>query len=185
MQDAGTANISQNSDPMLAAFEQVVENLQQDAWRLALSILRDYHEAEDAVAEAFVKVWRALPGNGEVQVPRAWLLKIVRNVCLDALRRRRSRGEALGEDDTLSMLEGFADARPGPEEAALSQEGRHQLWQGLQSLPEADRTALILRYWHEASYEEIAQVTGWRPGTVASRLSRAKEKLGKQLTGGM
>jgi RNA polymerase sigma-70 factor (ECF subfamily) len=165
----------------LASFEAMVTALEPDAWRLALSIVRDHHEAEDAVAEAFVKAWRAMPSCGEIQLPRPWLMKIVRNVCLDALRRRRGWiGSAYdGEDDAL--LEGIADARPGPEAEIVSQEAMRSLWDRLGALPEADRTALVLRFWQDAAYDEIALVTGWRLGTVASRLSRAKEKLSKML----
>jgi len=174
--------LEQTEDLRLASFEAMVIALEQDAWRLALSILRDHHEAEDAVAEAFVKAWRAMPSCGEIQLPRPWLMKIVRNVCLDALRRRRGSVVPASEGDDTPLLERVADARPGPEEAFVTEEANRLLWEKLGTLPEADRTALVLRFWQDAAYDEIALVTGWRLGTVASRLSRAKEKLSKMLS---
>ena len=167
----------------LATFEKMVMAWEQDAWRLALSILRDHHEAEDAVAEAFVKAWRALPPDGEMELPRPWLMKILRKVCLDGLRRRRRFAWGDSGEDAAALWETVPDEGPGPEEKILVRENRQHLWDMLGQLPEADRTALVLRFWQEASYEEIAGVTGWRLGTVASRLSRAKEKLGRLLGG--
>lgn len=126
-----------------------------------MAILGDPQEAEDAVQDAFVKYLEKAPAD--LENPGAWLMRVLVNGCKSRLRLRWRQTAPL--PDTL----------PAP-----SHEERHEL-EELFVLPPEDRAAIHLFYYEGYSTEEIAQMTGQRPGTVRSRLSRARQKLKKLL----
>ena len=128
---------------------------------MALAILGHPQEAEDAVQDTFVRYLERAPQN--LEYPAAWLLRVLVNGCKSRLRLAWRRGDPL--PDTLSA--------PGPEE--------YQELEELFSLPPEDRAVIHLYYYEGYSTEEIARILGCRPGTVRSRLSRARDKLRKLL----
>ena len=133
-------------------------------YRAALAILGNSHEAEDAVQDAFVIFWQKAPAD--LREPGAWLMKVLINGCRSRLRspwRRRS----IPLPDTLSV--------PGPEFPRELEE--------LQQLSAEDRAVIHLFYFEQLSTAQIAQLTGWREGTVRSRLTRARGRLKRLLTG--
>lgn len=156
------------------------------AYNLACWLLRDVHEAEDAVQEAYLKAYAALPqyrgGNSA-----AWLLKIVRNTCLTMLRRRKARSnvivlrEALSDDDPL-LRTALGDAADAPERLVIAKAEQEAVRSALAGLPEHYREIVVLREFEELSYQEIAEVTQLPIGTVMSRLSRARRALRDALT---
>ncbi len=141
----------------------VTEN-ENRLYRAALAILGDPQEAEDAVQDAFIRFWERAPED--LENPGAWLMRVLVNGCKSRLRLAWRRVGPL--PDTLPA--------PGPEEREELEE--------LFSLPPADRAVIHLHYYEGWSTDEIAQMLGQRPGTVRSRLSRAREKLRKMLNTG-
>ena len=140
-------------------WEALVTQNETRLYRAALAILGDPHEAEDAVQDAFVRYLEKAPK--ELENPSAWLMRVLVNGCKSRLRLAWRRVGPLPE-----ML-----PTPGPEERQELEE--------LFALPPEDRVAIHLHYYEGYSTDEIAQILGCRPGTVRSRLSRARDRLRK------
>jgi RNA polymerase sigma-70 factor (ECF subfamily) len=143
------------------------------AYNLARYLLRDPHEAEEAVQDAFLRAVTHFDGFRGAD-GRAWLLSIVRNTCFTQLRRRRSRGERIEFDEVLHSVE---DEGSGPEAEFERSIATQSVRDGVDRLPVEFREALVLRELEGLSYKEIAQVTGVPMGTVMSRLARARKQL--------
>ncbi|MEW5869318.1 MAG: sigma-70 family RNA polymerase sigma factor [Chloroflexota bacterium] len=146
--------------------------------RLTLSILDDPGEAEDAAQEAFIAAERALPGYRGQATPKTWLTTIAVNFCRRRLRRRRGRAALQAALQAVHLL---AAPEDGPEQTAIQDEARRELWQAVDALGEKHRLPLILRYVHELSVPEIAASLGLNEGTVHSRLHYARQKLATEL----
>jgi RNA polymerase sigma-70 factor (ECF subfamily) len=162
-----------------AAFARIALPHLDAAYSLARWLVRDPAAAEDVVQDAMV---RALDyfATFRGENPRAWLLRIVRNVALTRLEQGgRVRTESL-EAEPGGAHENIADAAPDPEAVAAHSEDMTQLEQMLGSLPADLRECLVLREIEEMSYRDIARVTGVPVGTVMSRLFRARARLLKR-----
>ncbi|MCI9156370.1 MAG: RNA polymerase sigma factor [Lawsonibacter sp.] len=140
-------------------WETLVKENENRLYRTALAILGHPQEAEDAVQDAFVRYLEKAPEV--LKTPSAWLMRVLVNGCKSRLRLAWRRVGALPE--TLPT--------PGPEERQELEE--------LFALPPEDRAVIHLHYYEGYSTDEIAQMLGCRPGTVRSRLSRARDKLRK------
>lgn len=145
------------------------------AWTLARYLLRDDHDAQDAVQEAYLRALRHFSARRGGDV-RAWLLRIVRNVCMDV---HRGRARTAGRIDEVGEMEmaGGADA----EAELLRAAGEDAVRDAIERLPAEYREVLLLREFEEMSYKRIAAVTGTPAGTVMSRLSRARALLRRML----
>lgn len=161
------------------SFAVLVGRYQQAAYKIALVLLRHPSDAEDAVSEAFVKAYAALPGCRDGTNFKSWLLKITYNCAHDILRKRAVTGKYAGPEPADA-----ASGEPGPLDAVIEQEDKQALWAALAQLGPEDRSAIVMKYYHGLSYKEIAAALNWPMGTVAARLSRAREKLHRILQGG-
>lgn len=154
------------------AIERLVQTWQQDVYRLALSILDDSDDADDATQEVFVSALRALEsfrGNASF---KTWLFSITVNVCRTRLHRQKRRGSL---QQILQSL--FAQNQAHPENEAIQSESDSALWQAVHALDDKHRIAVILRYYHDLPIDEIAETLGVPVGTVHSRLNHARERL--------
>lgn len=146
--------------------ENLMDRYENTLYRAALAILGDAHEAEDAVQDAFLRCLEKAPTFENPTHEKAWLLRVTVNGCKSRLRspwRRR----------TAPLLDTYPAA--GPEEESLMET--------IGKLPAKDRTVIHLYYYEGYQTAEIAELTGWREGTVRSRLTRARDKLGALLKG--
>jgi RNA polymerase sigma-70 factor (ECF subfamily) len=156
---------------------QLVHHLDA-AYSLARWLIRDEHDAEDAVQEAYARALRHIAGfdglNG-----RAWLLTIVRHCCYDFFKRNGMRYQ----DGTFDE-ERYATGTTAydPETALLEEERAELLRNALTKLPPNYREILVLREFEELSYKEISGIVGVPVGTVMSRLSRARNQLQQNLS---
>jgi RNA polymerase sigma-70 factor (ECF subfamily) len=157
----------------LDRFDESVLPYLDAAYNLARHLLRDAHEAEDAVQESFVRAIRHF-GSFRGVDGRAWLLTIVRNTCFTQLRRRRSGGEKVEFDEETHTV---WDDTSAPEAALARTIAAESVREGLSRLPVEFREVLVLRELEGLSYKEIAQVAGVPIGTVMSRLARARRQL--------
>lgn len=155
-----------------ARFDEVVMPHLDAAYNLARYLLRDPHQAEDAVQDAFLRAFRHFGGfrGGD---SRAWVLRIVRNVCFTLLRRARASGERMEFDEAVHGVDDHA----GPEADLARTMATESLRERLDLLPPEFREVIVLRELEGLSYKEIAQIAGVPIGTVMSRLSRARAQL--------
>jgi RNA polymerase sigma-70 factor, ECF subfamily len=160
----------------LAAFETVVGRYQRRVYGVALRIVRAHDVADDVAQEAFVRAWRSLDRFELGRPFGPWVCRIAANLAVNHVRSPRAREEGLPE--------GYAETRssdPGPLAAVLDAEARHVLDEAMGGLSVEQRAVFVLRTVEEMSYEEIAEALGISPGTVMSRLFRARERLAKAL----
>jgi RNA polymerase sigma factor (sigma-70 family) len=164
-----------------AAYEQLVEQNQNIAFRTAYVITGSAADAEDAAQDAFIKAYYAL-GRFRSGAPlRPWLLRIVAN---EARNRRRSGGRRANLALRAATESPSGGAAPPPEAALLRAEQRSELLEAVNRLREEHRQVIACRYFLDLSEEEIASTLGWRRGTVKSRLSRALAQLREEVGAG-
>ena len=154
------------------AFTKIVERYQKPVYNLCYRLLGNHGDAEDASQEAFMKAYRGL-GKYDLQRPFiSWLLAIAYNLCIDQLRRRRVTWvglEALFDrSDPLSRT---------PEVALEARNEAEGVQKILSTLSVKDRAVVVLRYWYDYSYDEIAETLSLTNGAVKSRLHRARREL--------
>ena len=146
--------------------------------RLALSILDDLHEAEDVAQETFIAAHQSLAGFRAESNPKTWLSAIAINASRGQLRKRRVRQVLT---TTLQALHLLKSPPPSPEQATVQNEADRGIWNAVDGLDEGHRLPVILRYVHELSVSEIAQLLKLNQGTVHSRLHYARKVLHARL----
>jgi RNA polymerase sigma-70 factor (ECF subfamily) len=147
------------------------------AYRFARWLTRSPAEADDIVQEAFLRAFRSLDSLRGADA-RGWLLAIVRNCHVTALKQQQRRGFVpLPEEHDAEFGSGTIAAVPDPESASAAEDDRRTLARLIAALPEEHREVLLLREIEDMSYGEIAAVTQVPIGTVMSRLSRARAAL--------
>ena len=144
-------------------------------------MLGSRESAEDATSEIFLKLQRSIESyDGSIPFPR-WLLRVAGNQCIDVLRRRqRGRKVFMEVADGAAVMEA-ASSEPSPLAAVISMEERVQVRDTIARLPENYRVPLILRYYSEMSYGEIAQQLDLERNYVAALIFRAKQELRRRL----
>src|SRR5271165_1968300 len=142
-------------------------------------MLDSRENAEDATSEVFLKLQRSI-GSYDGSTPfLRWLLRVAGNQCIDALRSRK-RGRQVIVEVEEGVIEA-ASPEPSPLGAVLSTEERTKVRDAIALLPENYRVPLVLRYYSELSYDEIAQQLGLKRDYVAALLFRAKQELRRKL----
>lgn len=155
------------------AFEELMTQNAQYVYNLALRVVKDPQEAEDISQEAFIRVWKALPGFKGRSNFRTWLYRIVTNLCYDRLPKMKKEFDALNLDEEVDLV----DKGDVPEGAVLSRELRSVLHLAIDDLPESYKLLITLRHLQEMTYDEIAEVTGQPLGTVKTGIFRARRLL--------
>jgi RNA polymerase sigma factor (sigma-70 family) len=153
------------------AFEAVVTADVRRLYSLALSILDDAGEAEDAVQETLLKAWRAWDSLSHMDRPAAWLTRVCVNHCISRRRMLRSRGWPLP-----ALID-----RAGPTSAGGHDAERIDMDRAYRRLSTKQRAAITLNYKHGYSVDECAVFMGCRPGTVRTHLERGLATLRKEL----
>ena len=160
------------------AFSSLVEKYKDPVFNVAYRMLGNPTEAEDVAQEAFVRAYTQLHTYKEAHRFSTWLLSIASHLSIDQLRRRRFLALPL---ENVPFLEWIADVGPGPEQSALRHETADDMQRILDTLPVKYRAVLLLRYWHDFSYEEIAQTLDLTPALVKARLHRARELVARTM----
>lgn len=156
-----------------SAFTLLVERYQNAVYHLCYRMLGTSTEAEDASQETFIRAYNAIDRYDTTRKFSTWLLSIATNYCIDQLRKRRLFTLSF-EDMPFFDL---AENGPSPEGSILMDERQRQVRHLLRLLSETDRAAVVLRYWYDYSYEEIAEVLNLTNSAVKSRLHRARLAL--------
>ena len=146
--------------------ERLAETYADLILRLAYTYLNHTQDAQDICQTVFLKLWEKAPAFVSPDHERAWIIRTSVNVCKDQLKSSWRR--------TTVDLSAALDAR-----APEAEEG--SLWAAVALLPPKYRTVIYLYYYEGYSANEIAQMLGEKPATVATRLSRGRDKLRTQL----
>jgi RNA polymerase sigma-70 factor (ECF subfamily) len=160
------------------AFTALVEKYKDPVFNVAYRMLGNPTEAEDVAQEAFVRAYTQLHTYKDTHRFSTWLLSIASHLSIDQLRRRRFLALPL---ENVPFLEWIADVGPSPEQSALRRETADDMQRILDTLPVKYRAVLLLRYWHDFSYEEIAQTLELTPALVKARLHRARELVARTM----
>ena len=158
--------------------EALVHGYYAQVQRLALSLLNDLDDAEDATQEVFIAAARALPDfRGDASL-KTWLYTITLNHCR-RVRQKRQRQQMLRAP--FEKLQNWLSSAPTPEESTTRREADRRLWDAVDSLSEKHRLPFILRYVHGLTALEIAEILAINEGTVHSRLHYARRYLKQKL----
>lgn len=179
------ALIQRTLDGDATAFEQLLVRYERRVFMLAMKLLGSTHDAQDAAQEVFLRVFKYIH-RFDIQKPiEPWLMQMTVNVCRNIGRNRQRRWNtfpAMGETE-VSIPQQSRDPHAGITE----EQERRLLWKALDTLPEKERMAVILRDIEGMTTTEVAQILGSSETTVRSQVSRArvrmKEAIG-QMTGG-
>ncbi len=163
------------------ALEEIYHRYVRRVFGLCRYMLDSREGAEDATSEVFLKLQHTIESyDGSIPFPR-WLLRVAGNQCIDALRRRQRGLKVFVEvEDGAAAIEATS-TEPSPLGAVISKEERVQVRDTIARLPENYRLPLILRYYSELSYNEIAQQLGVEKNYVAALIFRAKQELRRRL----
>ncbi|MBB6146428.1 RNA polymerase sigma-70 factor (ECF subfamily) [Silvibacterium bohemicum] len=143
----------------------------------AMALTRNDSEAQDLVQETCL---RALPKLGSLRADsnlKSWLFTILRNIWLNQLRQKRSASNFAELDTDESIADLVQEPSQNPHDSYVGKMEREWVRQAIERLPVASREIILLREYEELSYQEIADVLECPPGTVMSRLARARSKL--------
>ena len=168
---------SHDADALAEIYRRYVRRV----FGLCRYLLDSRENAEDATSEVFLRLQRSIESyDGSIPFPR-WLLRVAGNQCIDALRRGQRRRQAIVEvQDEAAVIDATAP-EPSPLSAVISTETRAQVRDAITHLPKNYRVPLVLRYYSDLSYEEIAHQLGLQKNLVATLIFRAKQELRRKL----
>lgn len=147
------------------AYQEIVVRYMQSAYYVALAFVRNQQDALDISQDAFIRAFRRIKKFDTEKPFFPWFYKILKNLCIDYFKRRQRRNEVPLE--SVRILEVEHEDR----------EMKNALWKGIEELPSEQKEIIILRYFRQLSYQEIAEVLGKPVGTVMSSLHYAKKRL--------
>jgi len=161
------------------AFAVLVERHGAAVWGAVREIVREAEDVKDVVQESFISAYRALPGfRGEAQF-RTWLLKIAHNAALSRAQQRARRRETYTQEEDGDDMDALPASDRLPDEHLSAIEIEERLSRLIDDLPGHYRVVLVLYYYEELTYKEIAEVVGRPINTVKAHIRRAKIRLGE------
>lgn len=163
--------LAQDGD--IGAFENLVNTYQRAVYNLCFRMMGSHEEAEDAAQETFLRAFLHIQRYDRQRSFSTWLLSIAAHYCIDQLRKRRMKVLSL-EDLTQTEV---ADQSPLPEALYHLNENREKVQSLLERLSATDRAAVLMFYWYDFTYEEIAEALHLTVSAVRSRLHRARKEL--------
>jgi len=160
------------------AFAPLVQAHQTAVYHLAFRMVGNPQDAADLTQEIFLQAYRSLSSfRGESRF-FVWLYRLARNRCTDFLRQQKPTLSLTLDDDAEEPAElEIPDRRFSPETVLEKKELRDAVERGMRQLSPAEREILTLREYNGCSYDEIADLLSLEPGTVRSRIFRARKKL--------
>lgn len=177
MDEQKLISLAQKGDQ--AAFEQLLDHYQKPVYHQALRLVGNPEDAADVTQEVFLKVWKHLPSFRGESSFSTWLYRLTDNAALDLIRREKKRRGDSSLDDEEGALTLPADPAPTPHQAIEQKELHQAVAEGLAQLSEEHRQVLVMREINGLSYEQIGSILDLSPGTVKSRIARARISLAK------
>jgi RNA polymerase sigma-70 factor (ECF subfamily) len=165
-------------DPRAADFEALYQRHSREVWALVYARWMSADIALDIMQESFLRLWKQWQDGGDIQNPRAWLLRVARNLAEDYAKSSFRRN---GTHPPQTM-NGVRGREPVPLDHLEREETFGQLRGELEKLAPADREILTLRYGLDYNANEISELLDINPTAVHMRLSRARQRLAERLT---
>ena len=163
------------------ALAEIYRRYVRRVFGLCRYMLNSPEGAEDATSDVFLKLQRSIESyDGSIPFPR-WLLRVAGNQCIDALRRRQRGQKVFVEVEDGAAVTEAASSEPSPLGAFIRTQERAQVRNAVERLAQNYRVPLVLRYYGELSYDEIAQELGLERNNVAALIFRAKQELRRRL----
>ncbi len=156
-------------------FTEVIEEIKDKMYRLALRIVGNPEEAEDVVQEVIIKVWDKKEHFESIENKGGWCMTLARNQAIDKTRSKHRRTNDLSEYNNISY--GTAT----PESILETNDLLEKVKELYNQLPEIQRTVLHLRDIEEYSYDEISKITGFTSNQVKINIYRGRQALKHQL----
>jgi RNA polymerase sigma-70 factor (ECF subfamily) len=160
----------------LRALEVLLRRHEKRMYRLALRLLNNPRDAEEAVQEAYLSAWRRLGSFRGDSLFSSWLYRIVSNRCLNMIRARQPNTSLDPSHDVRDV-----DPRGDPERSAEFNDDLENLRRAVAALPAEQRICWVLRENDALGYEEIADIVGTSPDAVRGRIHRARVNLAKAM----
>jgi RNA polymerase sigma-70 factor (ECF subfamily) len=159
------------------AFSKLIEAYQNPVYNLTYRMLGNADEAEEAAQETFLRIYTRLDRYDPASKFSTWVLSIASHYCIDRLRKRRITWLSLDEPLPVQFAPQLSSTKPGPESSVIEGDTQTQVHALLDTLQPDYRAAVVLRYWYDMSYEEIAETMETTVSAVKSRLFRARKML--------
>jgi RNA polymerase sigma-70 factor (ECF subfamily) len=160
------------------AFARIVEEYQRPVYNLCYRMLGNPNDAEDAAQETFLRAYKSLSRYDINRSFATWVMSIASHYCIDQIRKKRLTTFSM-DDENKSWFKP-ADPGPHPDKVVSQWERQVKMQELLEHLNPKDRAAVVMRYWYEYSYQEIADALSLTVSAVKSRLHRARRELALQ-----
>jgi len=147
------------------AYQEIVVRYMQSAYYVALAFVHNQQDALDISQDAFIRAFRRIKKFDTEKPFFPWFYKILKNLCMDYFKRRQRRNEVPLENVPVLKTE------------QEDREMKKALWKGIDELPPEQKEIIILRYFRQLSYQEMAEISGKPIGTIMSSLYYAKKRL--------
>lgn len=180
------ANCTKQRD-IAAEFEELVELHYKHVYRLIYRMVRNEADAADLTQDTFIRVYRSLHRFRRDTSVSAWIRTIAANVCVDFIRRKRRTPACTSLEVERTRIEALPDAEhileytDDPAEVAERADLRRTVHAAIDTLPESYRAVLLMHHIYDMRVDDVAEALGVPPGTVKSRLSRARQALARRL----
>ena len=166
------------ADARRVEFEALYARHHREVWAVAYARRPDAEGALELMQEAFLRYWRGQEAGDKIDSPRAWLIKVVRNLAEDDAKSAFRKNGTQPPD----LLGGLVGRGPGPDELLERDERFATVRAVLADMAPADREVLTLKYALDRESEDIAETLGVNVAAVHMRLSRARQRLADRLT---
>jgi RNA polymerase sigma-70 factor, ECF subfamily len=182
-EDRGLIRRVQRGDA--SAFNDLIVKYEKVVFNFAFRLTQNYDDAHDVAQDAFIRAYNAMNTFRGDSAFSTWIFRITTNVFLDERKRKKahpmqSLDEYASQEEQREGMQ-VEDPGPTPEDIVTAKERQRILVAAIQSLPEYQRTMIVLYHLEQKSYEEIAEIMNLPLGTVKSRLNRARLGLKEKL----
>lgn len=160
-------------------FSRFIDHYQSSIYNLAFRMLGNREDAFDITQETFLRTFKSLRQYDQSRAFSPWLHRIAVNLCINELRKRKVKLVSihLNNDPDDSRERQIADVGPGPAEQVVLKESQTEIFQILSELPEKYKVPLLLRHFHQYTYQEIGILLEVPPGTVKTWIYRGRNLL--------
>lgn len=158
------------------SFAHLVEKYQRPVYNMCYRMLNNAEDAEDAAQETFLRAFKSIKRYDKNRPFATWLLSIAAHYCIDRIRKQRMKIVSMEDLPHVHIH----DDSPGPESIMSRSEEQDRVRKLLDSLSPTDRAAVVMYYWYDFSYDEIASSLSLSLSAVKSRLHRARRSMAKK-----